>query len=394
MKTLKTIILFMSLLGLNSLMAQSLNALHVKEDLTKVSLTSPLWQKAKEQSVEVYPQTTIEMNDAELMRANEANLAKILHVKTLSDGKSIAFLLQWKDATKSLQTTDSTTAYADGFAAQFSTVSDKLPYIGMGSENRAVIVHLQKATGKIYEPNNGGDVYHQVNTSNQNTFAKELTSYKNEVAKQGNGDYQRAFIAEGFRSLTQIRDNTEPSLMEMKYDKGVWSALLIRPLKSEHLNLQGNFPVAFAIWDGEKKNRDGSKLLSPWVGVGLDAKTKTLVTLDEIKGDASNGEKLMMENCSACHQYKAAQNAPKYMAPNLSNIGGYSNASYLKESIIEPSAVVVAGYNVNAHKNFLWYTSDDKGVRTSTMPPFAHLDEKSVNDLVAFMKTLKVEVEK
>lgn len=394
MKTLKTIMILVSLLGLNSLMAQSLNALQVKEDLTKVSLTSPLWQKAKVQSVEVYPQTTIEMNDAELVRANEANLAKVLHVKTLSDGKSVAFLLQWKDATKSLQTLDSTTAYSDGFAVQFSTVSDKLPYIGMGSVDRAVIVHLQKATGKVYEPNNGGDVYHQVNASNQNAFAKELTSYKNEVAKQGNGDYQRSFISEGFRSMTQIRDNSEPSLMEMKYDKGVWSALLVRPLKSEHLSLQGSFPVAFAIWDGEKKNRDGAKLLSAWVGVSLDAKAQTLVTLDEVKGDASKGEKLMMENCSACHQYKAVKNAPNYMAPNLSNIGGYANASYLKESITEPSAVVVAGYNVNAHKNFLWYTSDDKGMRTSTMPPFAHLGEQSVNDLVAFIKTLKVEVEK
>jgi len=128
MKTL----LLLSLLGLTSLMAQSLNALHVKEDLTKVSLTSPLWQKAKAQSVEVFPQTIIEMNDAELMRANEANLAKVLHVKTLSDGKSVAFLLQWKDATKSLQTLDSTTAYGDGFAVQFSTVNDTLPYIGMG----------------------------------------------------------------------------------------------------------------------------------------------------------------------------------------------------------------------------------------------------------------------
>jgi len=229
---------------------------------------------------------------------------------------------------------------------------------------------------------------------NQNAFAKELASYNNEVAKQGNGDYQRSFISEGFRSMTQIRDNSEPAVMEMKYDKGVWSALLVRPLKSEHLSLQGSFPVAFALWDGEKKNRDGSKLLSPWIGVTLDSNAKALALLDEIKGDVSNGEKLMMENCSACHQYKAVKNAPKYMAPNLSNIGGYSNASYLKESIMEPSAVVVAGYNVNAHKNFSWYTSDDKGMRTSTMPPFAHLDDVSVNDLVAFMRTLKVEVEK
>ena len=394
MKTLKMILLCASLLGFNSAMAQNLSAVHVKEDLSKVSLSSPLWQKAKAERVEVYPQTTIEMNDEELIKANEANLAKVLQVKTLSDGKSIAFLLQWKDTTKSLQTSDSTTAYGDGFAVQFSTVNDKLPYIGMGSEGRAVIVHLQKTTGAVYEPNNGGDVYHQVNTSNQNAFAKELASYKNEVAKQGNGDYQRSFISEGFRSMTQIRDNSEPTVMEMKYDKGIWSALLVRPLKSEHLSLQGSFPVAFALWDGEKKNRDGSKLLSSWIGFTLDSNAKALALLDEIKGDVSNGEKLMMENCSACHQYKAVKNAPKYMAPNLSNIGGYSNASYLKESIMEPSAVVVAGYNVNAHKNFSWYTSDDKGMRTSTMPPFAHLDEKSVNDLVAFMKTLKVEVEK
>ncbi len=393
MKTLKMILLCASLLGLNSAMAQNLSAVHVKEDLSKVSFSSPLWQKAKAERVEVYPQTTIEMNDEELIKANEANLAKVLQVKMLSDGKSVAFLLQWKDATKSLQMSDSTTAYGDGFAVQFSTVNDKLPYIGMGSEGRAVIVHLQKATGVVFEPNNGGDVYHQVNTSNQNAFSKELASYKNEVAKQGNGDYQRSFISEGFRSMTQIRDNSEPAVMEMKYDKGIWSALLVRPLKSEHLSLQGAFPVAFALWDGEKKNRDGAKLLSSWVGVNLDANAK-LALLDEIKGDASNGEKLMMENCSACHQYKALKNAPKYMAPNLSNIGGYANASYLKESIMEPSAVVVAGYNVNAHKNFLWYTSDDKGMRTSTMPPFAHLDEKSVNDLIAFMKTLKVEVEK
>jgi complex iron-sulfur molybdoenzyme family reductase subunit gamma len=394
MKTLKMILLCASLLGFNSAMAQNLSAVHVKEDLSKVSLSSPLWQKAKAERVEVYPQTTIEMNDEELIKANEANLAKVLQVKTLSDGKSIAFLLQWKDTTKSLQTSDSTTAYGDGFAVQFSTVNDKLPYIGMGSEGRAVIVHLQKTTGAVYEPNNRGDVYHQVNSSNQNAFTKELASYKNEVAKQGNGDYQRSFISEGFRSMTQIRDNSEPTVMEMKYDKGIWSALLVRPLKSEHLSLQGSFPVAFALWDGEKKNRDGSKLLSSWIGVTLDSNAKALALLDEIKGDVSNGEKLMMENCSACHQYKAVKNAPKYMAPNLSNIGGYSNASYLKESIMEPSAVVVAGYNVNAHKNFSWYTSDDKGMRTSTMPPFAHLDEKSVNDLVAFMKTLKVEVEK
>jgi len=100
-----------------------------------------------------------------------------------------------------------------------------------------------------------------------------------------------------------------------------------------------------------------------------------------------------MENCSACHQYKDVKSAPNYMAPELSNIGGYANASYLLESIVEPSAVVVPGYNTTAHPNFQWYTVE-KGVRTSTMPSFSHLDEKSLKDLVVYLKTLKVGVEK
>jgi len=53
--------------------------------------------------------------------------------------------------------------------------------------------------------------------------------------------------------------------------------------------------------------------------------------------------------------------------------------------------VVVPGYNTTAHPNFPWYTVE-KGVRSSTMPSFSHLDEKSLKDLVAYLKTLKVEV--
>ena len=391
MKTWKSLTLSLARLGASSVMAQSLEVLHVKEDISKVGFSSALWQKAKAGSVEAYPQTTIEMNDAKLMAENANNKAKKISVKILQNGEYVAFLVQWKDATKNIQEGYASDVYGDGFAVQFPTVLDKLPYVGMGSEGRAVIVHLQKATGKTYEPNNAKDVYHQLNSSNQNAFAGDLVKYKAEVDAQGNGDYQRVFIAEGFRSTTQIRDNSEPSVMEMKYENGGWSGLLVRKLKSEHLDLsKGSFPVAFAFWDGGKKNRDGAKLLTSWVGVGA----QKLVSLDELSGgDVANGEKIMMENCSACHQYKVVKNAPNYMAPELSNIGGYANASYLLESIVEPSAVVVPGYNTTAHPNFPWYTVD-KGVRSSTMPPFGHLDEKSLKDLVAYLKTLKVEVEK
>ena len=391
MKTWKSLTLSLALLGASSVMAQSLEVLHVKEDISKIGLNSALWQKAKAGTVEAYPQTTIEMNDAKLMHENANNKAKKVRVKTIQNGEYVAFLVQWKDATKSIQEGYASDVYGDGFAVQLPTTLDKLPYIGMGSDGRAVIVHLQKATGKTYEPNNNQDVYHQLNSSNQNAFAGDLATYKANVGAQGNGDYQKVFIAEGFRSTTQIRDTSEASRMEMRYENGTWNGLLVRKLKSEHLDLsKGSFPVAFAFWDGSKKNRDGSKLLTSWVGVG----TQKLISLDELSGgDIKNGETIMLENCAACHQYKTVKNAPNYMAPELSNIGGYSNASYLLESIVDPSAVVVPGYNTTAHPNFPWY-SVDKGVRSSTMPPFSHLDEKSLKDLVAYLKTLKAEVEK
>ena len=391
MKTWKSLTLSLALLGASSVMAQSLEVLHVKEDISKIGLNSALWQKAKAGTVEAYPQTTIEMNDAKLMHENANNKAKKVRVKTIQNGEYVAFLVQWKDATKSIQEGYASDVYGDGFAIQLPTTLDKLPYIGMGSDGRAVIVHLQKATGKTYEPNNNQDVYHQLNSSNQNAFAGDLTTYKASVGAQGNGDYQKVFIAEGLRSTTQIRDTSEASRMEMRYENGTWNGLLVRKLKSEHLDLsKKSFPVAFAFWDGSKKNRDGSKLLTSWIGVGA----QKLISLDELSGgDIKNGETIMLENCAACHQYKAVKNAPNYMAPELSNIGGYSNASYLLESIVDPSAVVVPGYNTMAHPNFPWY-SVDKGVRSSTMPPFSHLDEKSLKDLVAYLKTLKAEVEK
>lgn len=391
MKPCKSLTAALALLGASSLMAQSLEVLHVKEDISKISFSSELWQKAKAGTVEAYPQTTIEMNDAKLVSENAQNKAKNVSVKTLQNGEYMAFLVQWKDATKNIQEGYASDVYGDGFAVQFPTVLDKLPYVGMGNDGRAVIVHLQKAAGKTFEPNNKNDVYHQINSSNQNAFASDLAKYKAHVDAQGSGDYQKVFIAEGFRSTTQIRDNSEPSIMEMKYENGRWSGLLVRKLKSEHLDLsKGSFPVAFALWDGGKKNRDGAKLLTSWVGVGA----QKLPSLEEQKGgDVINGEKVMMENCAACHQYKAVKNAPNYMAPELSNIGGYANTSYLIESIVDPSAVVVPGYNTTAHPSFPWYTVE-KGVRSSTMPPFGHLDEKSLKDLVAYLKTLKVEVEK
>jgi complex iron-sulfur molybdoenzyme family reductase subunit gamma len=142
--------------------------------------------------------------------------------------------------------------------------------------------------------------------------------------------------------------------------------------------------------------RNGIKNLSGWVSINLegqkpDAKI-VAETTEESKGDAAKGKEAVAANgCAGCHQV-TSNDAPNTMAPSLANVGGYSTVTYLRESILKPSAVVVPGYNRNAHSNTPWYTIE-KGKRVSTMTDFSFLDKKTVNDIVAYLKTLKAEVE-
>lgn len=397
MKKLLQTLLASSLFAFGLSANNVINVVKVPGDVSNLMPNSKAWLSASFDELTLYPQTTIKLFDKVANEMNANNRAKKVKIKALYDGKNISFLLKWKDKTQSVQKADSSTVYGDGFALQFAQdYSDvtKLPYIGMGSEGRSVIIHLAKASEGVYEPNGNKDVFHQVNPSNQNLFGEDLKVYNDVLTKIKEVQYQRNFIASGFRSMTQIRDEDAKIHMYMSYDDGYWSATLSQPLKTEYLNLDsGAFPVAFAIWDGEKNNRDGLKLLSSWIPVKLVGKSggDELISILSAKptGDVKNGEKLALENCIACHRYKNRVMASEFMAPNLSNIGGYATKEYLKESIEKPSAVVVPGYNKKAHPNDAWYTLDENGKRLSTMPPYDWMDEKSKDDLVAFLATLK-----
>ena len=370
-------------------------------DVTKVTPTSKVWDSVKGTEVDLYPQTTIRLNDAKANAANAHAKAKAATAKAIYDGKNIAFLLIWPDGTRTVQSGYRSDSYADGFAVQLpENYSDpkKLPYIGMGSTGRPVIIHLQKAVQPIYEPNGNGDVGMQQNKLSKPIFTKkEIEKYHAAQRKLAVADYQRSFVSEGFRSMTEIKDGSEKFSADMKYSHKNWHGTVVRPLKDAYLNLNnGAFPVAFAVWDGASMQRDGLKRLSQWVPVKLEGQKGGDALINELtsapKGDAANGKNLVMQNgCMGCH-YIPGMSQPGYMAPGLANIGGYSTKAYLRESMVDPSAVVVPGYNRNAHPNTPWYNVVD-GKRVSAMPPYP-LDDKSLDDMVAYLKTLKAEVQK
>jgi len=376
-----------------------ITAVKVNANLDKVSYNYDVWENAKMTEVTLYPQTTIKFNDKEANNINQDAKAITAEIGALYNGSKIAFIVKWADGTKNITTGNCIDRYADGFAMQFASDASnpkQLPYIGMGSDGRPVVVHLQKEAFGTYEPNGYGNVAHQVNPNQTDLFGKDLANFNKKVKALATNDYERSFVAEGFRSTTEIKDGSNTSYARIGYVGKGWEGTLSRPLKDAYVDLNAAvIPVALAIWDGGKLGRNGLKYLTGWTAVKLEGKTgseELLASLTEkSKGDAAKGKEAAMNNgCTGCHQMEA-QDAENLMGPGLKNIGGYATADYLRESLVSPSAVVVPGYNRNAHSSFPWYNLED-GKRVSTMPGFDYLEQSDIEDIVAYLQTLKAEV--
>ncbi len=373
-------------------------AVEVDDNLDKVTYKSSVWNDKHFSTITLYPQTTIEFNDKKANALNADNKAIEAEVAAVYNGSRVAFMIKWPDGTRNIQRGKATDVYSDGFAVQFASDYSKpkeLPYIGMGSEGRPVVIHLQKEAFGIYEPNGNGDVAYQVNPNQTNLFDKELKKFNKKVKALASRDYERNFVSEGFRSMTEIKDGSSESYARIGYVGRGWQGTLSRPLKDEYVDLDaGVFPVAFAVWDGAKMGRNGLKYLTPWLAVELDGKSDGEPLLKALtkkpEGDVQKGKDAAVANCAACHQL-TSEDAPNLMGPSLTNIGGYATVDYIKESLVKPSAVVVPGYNRNAHSNYAWYNLEN-GKRVSTMPDFSWMESSDIDDIVAYLKTLKAEV--
>lgn len=397
MKALTSIIALS--MAASALIAADVTAKKTEAALDKISFKDDVWKAATFSEVTLYPQTTIKFNDKKANELNAGLKGRTVEVAALYNDETIALMVKWPDATLNVQEGYKTDLFPDGFALQFATDyanPDALPYIGMGSVGRPVVVHLQKAVRGFYEPNGNGNVYYQMNREQTEVFEEKLAEFDSKVKKLGSNDYEKTYVSQGFRSMTEIKDGSSVSYARLGYRDGNWEGTLARPLKDQYVDLHGAFPLAVAVWDGERRGRNGLKHLSSWLSVELEGQSggeKLVAALDAMPdGDAAAGRAAVEENgCTGCHQI-AATDAPNLMGPALVNIGGYATTGYLRESLKDPSAVVVPGYNRNAHSNYPWYTLEE-GKRVSAMTDYSWLDDATMNNIITYLKTLKAEVE-
>lgn len=295
---------------------------------------SPVWLKRPATAITLYPQTSVPP-----ATAGKPLAAKL---RVLYDDKSAAIHVEWADAAPARGRHIG--RFADAVALQWpmNRSPARLPYIGMGHAGAPVAVWLWRADGSA-----------------------------------------ETLAAEGFGTLTR----RAPDGMQARgaWKDGVWRVVFRRALAAWSGDAprfdpeRGLPPVAVAVWNGEAAERDGIKRLSAWLAMGPGKIDGADARPLGAGADPERGRRLMSEHgCAACHGFPANPARPR-IGPDLSYAGGIHTLAYLRESLMEPSKVVVPGKG---------YDMVQEGRRRSRMPPFAGTEAER-EDILAYLASLR-----
>lgn len=303
---------------------------------------SPVWLKQASVTVAVYPQVSVPP-------AAAPGGAATVKVRAQHSGKMIALHLEWSDAKPARDRTVG--EFGDGAAVQWPASYGRglpLPYIGMGHSGAPVALWFWRADGSV-----------------------------------------ETLAAEGFGTLTaQASDGARAKGV---WKGGKWYVVFARALAvaGEHRAflapaVLGLVPVAFATWNGDATERNGLKRLSAWQVLRFE-KGKVDVAYAKqvgevaVAGDTGRGKRLMSEKgCAGCHSFPGNPALPR-IGPDLSYAGGIHAGAYLRESLAEPSKIVVPGKG---------YFMEQGGRKVSLMPPFAGTNAER-DDILAYLMSLR-----
>jgi complex iron-sulfur molybdoenzyme family reductase subunit gamma len=300
------------------------------------------WLNQPATTVSVYPQTSVPP------AAAPAGAATI-KVRARYSAKMIALHLEWADDKPAKDR--GVGQFADGAAVQWPVrygPGAVLPYIGMGHDGAPVALWFWRGDGSV-----------------------------------------ETLAAAGFGTLTaQVPDGVKARGI---WKDGKWHVVFTRPLAAageQRVTLApaklGLVPVAFATWNGEAAERNGLKRLSAWQVLRFEkgkpdaAYAKQLGEV-AVAGDAERGKRLMSEKgCVACHSFPGNPAQPR-IGPGLSYAGGIHSGAYLRESLTQPSNVIVPGKG---------YFLAQEGKKVSLMPPLVGADAER-DDILAYLMSLR-----
>ncbi len=219
-----------------------------------------------------------------------------LTVRALHDGKELALLLVWSDATHD-HTAMRPQDFRDAAAVEFSLRPDP-PFFGMGAKGEFVNVWMWKSERqadlepafqeleKVY-PNIGIDSYPNVLVSPLEQPTRHALTLKaaptfvtgwgagNIVSDPTRESAAEDLAAQGFGTLRARSRGDQAVQARGVYATGAYRVMFRRALagKGERavtLTPGATAPVAFAVWNGSAGDRDGKKSVTIWQDLAIE----------------------------------------------------------------------------------------------------------------------------
>lgn len=191
--------------------------------------------------------------------------ARALTVRSLHNGKEIAFLLEWQDNTKNDRLTPGT--FRDGVAIGLP-LGDAPAFFCMGQLDHYINIWHWKADWQ-------SDIDRRAARAGEKKSG-ELRTF--EVIPRRVSSVED-LIGGGFSTLT-TKENQGRVQGKATWKDGVWHVVMRRPLSSEEQENEAKLvpgrvqTVSFAVWNGENKERNGQKAVAPWFQLMIDPVVK------------------------------------------------------------------------------------------------------------------------
>ena len=201
---------------------------------------------------------------------------EIINVASVNNGEVLAVRLKWKDPTQNGFVEGRVDVYTDGVAVQLAlgdvtlhTHGHNEPFFGMGNRGKPVnIWHWKAGLEETLEASEDSEYSTGGVDMDALIFGGVMN---NPVTKLGTTQVHAVeeLNSEGFGSITpqpQEHQNVEGSGV---WKDGEWTVVFTRTFAVSGkwdavFDKKEPLLVAFAVWDGEKEDRNGRKVISVW----------------------------------------------------------------------------------------------------------------------------------
>jgi hypothetical protein len=189
---------------------------------------------------------------------------KSVTVRSLHNGKEIVFLLEWQDPTKNDRLTPGT--FRDGAAMAFP-LGDAPAFFCMGQLDHYLNIWHWKADWQT-------DIERRKAKETERKASGESEVRRFEVIPRRASSVED-LLGGGFSTLTSKRGQGTVQGNAI-WEQGRWKVVFKRTLETRDPDNDAIFgpgrvqTAAFALWNGENKERNGQKAVAPWLQLMLD----------------------------------------------------------------------------------------------------------------------------